>query len=479
MKRLFFLFCSFLLLQEAFAQQTFKTGDTLITSNENTATLGINKYVSLIGYGRIGIGTSLEDEHTGFSLNLEGQGRLGGRFEETDYIEQGAILNLNNLLKLDTQKPKISLQFRAQMFSGDNSFIVNNTVINMAEAFIQVDSLFDRDASVWLGQRFFRGPDIQMADYFNWNNLTGQGFAFRYKQSTLAMIATFPFAQSENNPYGDNFDPLRERYILNFQQGYYLDTAQKHLMTGLMEVHSADNLQTSTNFEIQNTGWVFGLKHEYTGERGFYNEATIRYGTGIANGPRDDGWSSRTFITLGYPDVNGKFKGAFSWHITDQIKIHSGKRMDWQAYFVYRNQRGAKDPVISQIQFPYADSIFPVPNRKWDFSIGVRPTIFLNKYLHLVLESQFQMREYIIPQLDPSGNVFFNDLGVASMTKFSIVPTFVPSAQKDAFGRPHIRLIYSLAFYNQVAKDNKLSEYLQQSNNLLGQYFGVRTEWWF
>jgi maltoporin len=65
------------------------------------------------------------------------------------------------------------------------------------------------------------------------------------------------------------------------------------------------------------------------------------------------------------------------------------------------------------------------------------------------------------------------------MVKFSIAPTIVPNGKRDVWSRPHFRLVYSVAHYNQFAADNLYSPYLAQTGSKRwGQYIGVKTEWW-
>jgi maltoporin len=66
------------------------------------------------------------------------------------------------------------------------------------------------------------------------------------------------------------------------------------------------------------------------------------------------------------------------------------------------------------------------------------------------------------------------------MTKFSFIPTFVPSGIRSQKARPHIRLVYSIAFYNNKASQYNLSDYLKNNpGEKIGMYLGIKTEWNF
>jgi maltoporin len=71
------------------------------------------------------------------------------------------------------------------------------------------------------------------------------------------------------------------------------------------------------------------------------------------------------------------------------------------------------------------------------------------------------------------------DQDAAAMTKLSIVPTIVPTAMADPWARPHFRLIYSVAKYNQFATDNLYSPYLKEiGNKKWDTTSGYGIEWW-
>ena len=105
-------------------------------------------------------------------------------------------------------------------------------------------------------------------------------------------------------------------------------------------------------------------------------------------------------------------------------------------------------------------------NRKTEYAIGARNFWYIKKWFHLITELHYANRKD-------------GDQPSASMIKFSFVPTFVPTAKADPWARPHFRLIYSVAKYNQFATDNLYSPYLSEvGHKKWGHYIGVRAEWW-
>ena len=44
------------------------------------------------------------------------------------------------------------------------------------------------DLTIWAGQRFYRGSDVHIADYFFFNQLNSQGFGIKYKGLDAAVL---------------------------------------------------------------------------------------------------------------------------------------------------------------------------------------------------------------------------------------------------------------------------------------------------
>ena len=190
-------------------------------------------------------------------------------------------------------------------------------------------------------------------------------------------------------------------------------------------------------------------------------------GTGIANGPDNDGWSSRTFVTYGNSDAFAQYKGAYGINVTESYLYSGSNKYNIEAYAIGRIAKGADHPVVTDSSRS---------NYKWDVSFGTRPTIFLSNKIHLVLEYSFSMREY----QQYSNSIIGVDPGLGTMNKFTIAPTYVPSGIRNQMTRPHIRLVYAIALYNSVVREYGLSQYYKGHNNGdVGQYLGVKSEWWF
>jgi maltoporin len=436
------------------------------------AQIRFSKAFSLGSYGRLGLSTSIYDEKFGTRLNLKGQGSIGGRNEESDYIELAPTIHLNNLLGLENKVPPIKLVLRWAFFSGNNSFIASKTGTTMTEAYIQVDSLLkgsDKNLSVWLGQRYYRFFNIHIADYFFFNNYTSQGAGISYRRSKFAILTDVPFGSS-GNPYGNAVDPFYQRIMLNFQQEIRINASHSFHLLADIQFHTLNTTDTlSVKLDAGDYGIVIGALHEWTGAKGDKNFLAFRYGSGIANGPGEDGWSSRTFVTSGNPNANGQFKGAYGINAEESYQYNRSKKWNLEGYAIYRYTQGANDPI--------ALPGFPRSNKKEDLTIGARHTLFVTDRFHWLTEANYQVKDFY-SNIDETGSYY--KIGRATMTKFSLIPTLVPTGKREQYARPQLRLVYSIAFYNDVAKEYRLSDFLAANPSYdIGQYLGLKTEWWF
>ncbi|MCU0417712.1 MAG: carbohydrate porin [Cytophagaceae bacterium] len=432
----------------------------------------VGSYFSLSSYGRLGISTSLRNEQYGVRLNLLNQGSIGGRHEENDYIEVAGTAHISQLMQLPRTAPNIQLILRWQFFSGSNTLIFSNTQSVLGEAYILVDSIAtkkQRYFSLWMGQRYYRYHYSPITDYFYFNNSTAQGVGIAFTKLKVALLTVVP-QNTPGSPYGDILAPDFQRIMANIQ--YRIPLANRSYLDVLGEVHShVLKIIDSIGFTYTppDIGWVIGaLWYTPMSER-HSNSISLRYGAGIANGPGDDNWSSRTYVTYGNPNDKGLYAGAYGINIVDQWKYKATDKYEVEAYAIYRYAQGAAKPT-------YLES-FTRENKKQDVSLGLRHTYFISDRVHLLSEVHWQTRQYVTA-LDSVGQD--KALGWAQMTKVSIIPTFVPTGKRDAAARPHIRLVYSIAFYDTTARTYQLSDYLRSHpDKKVGMYLGIKTEWDF
>ena len=441
-----------------------------------------NKMFSMGTYGRTGVGYGVGIQgQFPRSLNLNGMGSIGGRFEESDYMELLTAMHFTPVSgKKDTTD--INVQARLAFYTGQGQFIGNVTnrsaagiTASLPELFAEAKNIKGSDWSVWIGARFWRGDDIHIADHFYFDDHGSQGFGVKKKNTHFGVIFTESLdTNSTLPPYyynvivnGTPILALRNRTVSILE--HTIKTKHNGYVKLLGEFHRlADASSADTSVELSypaDNGWAIGLKYMVplkTRLPGSFNAASIRYGRGIANG--GDGGSSRTWLTYGGPDIETqKFKNAYSIAFTETFLLNLSKDYSLNGYGIFTKSRGASDSLNKTPDFLGETMLF---NRKTDIAFGARGTWYIKDWLHLLHELDFSWRK--------DGTQDF-----AQMGKISIAPTLVPVGGRSVWSRPHFRLVYSLAHYNKFASENLYSPFLAQSGSTRwGQYLGVKAEWW-
>ncbi|OIQ41791.1 MAG: hypothetical protein BM563_00300 [Bacteroidetes bacterium MedPE-SWsnd-G1] len=448
-----------------------------------------NKNVSLGSYGRVGVDWSFENGGSiGRRLNLNNMGSIGGRLEEQDYLELAPAFHWS---PKDGDETNIHAQVRFAMYSNSLSLFGNSSTtslggltLSVPEIFVEARNIKGKELSIWVGSRLYRGPDVHIADHFYFNDHGGQGFGVEYKKTRFATIfvsstdttSTVPPYFYLNIKTGTPSAELRQRTVMLVEQDF--DLNEDHKITLLGEYHRMadagyddvddpvqlpENPDIITNFPSDD-GFVFGarltsnLKNLNTGS---FNDFTIRYGSGIANG--GDGGVSKTWATFGAPDLDKlNFNGAYSWAFVDHAVFNFSDKYALNAYGIMTASKGgAATNGLAKTYFGRE-----VYNKKFDLTVGVRNEHFISDYFHLLTELHYSQRTD-------------GDNPVASMTKFSIAPVLVPTGERDVWARPHLRFVASAAYYNDYAKESLYSPYLQfAGEKQWGYYFGVKAEWW-
>jgi len=343
----------------------------------------------------------------------------------------------------------------------------------LPELFAEAKNIMGSNWSVWIGARFFRGDDIHIIDHFYFDDHSSQGLGIQYKRTQFALMlpgsvdtaTTLPPYFYLNIVNGTPILGLRNRgvYILE----HTIPTSNGYLKL-LGEFHrlghgTLQDTSTAYNYPSDH-GFVIGAKYRgnlATFISGSYFDASLRYGSGIANG--GDGGASKTFLTYGGPNLETqKFSKAYSIAATGSVLWNINRQYSLNAYSIFTKSRGASDSLNKTPDY-LGKMLF---NRKTDFAIGARGTWYIKDWLHLLHELNFAMRK------DGTQDA-------AQMVKLTVAPTIVPTAERSVWSRPHFRLVYSVARYNQFASDNLYSAYLaQRGAKKWAHYFGVKTEWW-
>ncbi|WP_326983639.1 carbohydrate porin [Chryseobacterium sp. MYb264] len=438
-----------------------------------------NKKFSFGTTGRIGVGYSPNaDGRTGRQLNLDNQGSLGGRMDQGDYVDFLPTFHFTPVVGGDSTKAtKIDLQTRLSFYSG-GTFLGNvdtksnrGMIIALPEAFVEARNIMGSDWDVWAGSRWLRYDDVHIADYFYFDDHSATGWGIRHKNTRFSMFfpAVIDTAASNSTPYSyTNIISGTKNLIYRQREVFILEHIlpfKNNNLKFLAEFHNVDRSgKNSVEQYPSDHGWVLGVKLNTdlkTKLPGSFNQISLRYGTGIANG--GDAGNTQTWRTYGAPDEQtGKYNGAYSLTAVEHILLNLSNRWSLNAYAVYTQSKGGSDSNNKAVDY-YKRDIF---NKKSEFNTGVRATYYFNNWFHILSELHYAVRK------DGTQNP-------ASMMKLVLAPTIVPTAERSVWARPHIRLIAEVSRYNDQAMNLLYSPFLQQSGaKRFGTYLGVRTEWW-
>jgi len=418
----------------------------------------LDKFLELHMYGRMGVAWTpvSGDIIQGKSLNLTGNS-VGGRLEEGDYLEPTIKFHI---LRGDTDKdPYARLVLTPAMFAKSGSYIslftANNLVldIELFQGYLEAGNILLPDLKVWIGQRFYRGGDVHIADNFYFNNLSSQGAGVIYGPLDLAvLLQTGSNSQYAYSSTGlGSADSARQRTV--FVAQYVVPLGGKHTLQGLGELHVLPEARKPGQDQIlpRDTGWVIGAKLHLDLDGGSWNDISVRYGGGIANGALG---GSPTLYTYGLADSSGRYNsgGALGLEAVEHFVWNANSFFSVNGYAMFHYAKGASGTS--------ADSGL-------DVTAGFRFFQYITNNFHLIEEAHVQGRK-------------IGDADLGTMVKLSLVPTIVPTGDRSVWARPHLRFFYTIAFYNDAAVKQSMTPYMSaEGASSVAHYIGTRAEWWF
>jgi maltoporin len=431
-------------------------------------------------YGRVGVDWNFENNGSiGRRLNLNNMGSVGGRLEEQDYLEL-ALGTKFGLEKTDDQS-FVYFQTRVAVWSNSLSLIGNTNssdpgglTFALPELFVEAKNIGGSGINLWAGSRLYRGPDLHIADYFYFNDHSGQGFGAEYKNTRfVGLFISSTDTSSTLPPYfylniatGTPSAALRHRTLWAVEHDFHLN--ENNVLTVLGEAQKLGNggygQDTTSIYNYPSDyGLVMGarLDTKFGLDKKSFNRIALRYGSGIANG--GEGGNTRTWYTFGAPNMeNLNYKGAYSVSLVEDY-FHQLNQRNWlEAYLIgVVSKGGAEGNGLSPTYWEKE-----VYNRKRELTVGCREAFQVREYLRLLFEAHYSQRQD-------------GDNDWASVTKFSFCPTVVPTGVNDFWARPEIRLVTSVAFYNDYAQETLYSPYLEYvGSQKVGYYFGIKAEFW-
>lgn len=446
-------------------------------------------------YSRLGMAWSPYGQSVqGAPMNLLGFG-IGGRYEEGDYSEPSFVAHVVRGQNPDDFYVKSEMTFAIWGTHGSFLHPASNggatIVTEFNQAYIEAGNFLIPGLSVWGGARFFREQYAPIGDYFYLDDLTGQGGGLSYKGLNLAIIG-HTCCQDGTTAPGYVFDPpaqpspefgegtvRRERTIFAANYKFEFGGEAKHHVKAHGEFHLLPPAKQGPDMEERapaDFGGVIGAKLHLGLGQGNWSDTSVRFGTGIANGALQ---GRKTYQTWGDANEDGTYAGSFGLEVVEHAGFRIGDvaALEGLATFHYAKgfaqTAGAAGPVVADVN-------------ALDFSVQANATIFAHKNFHPVVEASFQ------------GLKLNDDADMGTAVKVSVVPTLVPTGELSVGARPHFKLIYTAAFYNDAAVlqapdvpccgqqyiqrvglrgVNAQNQPFVRSN--VGHYIGARTDWYF
>lgn len=426
-------------------------------------------------YSRLGMAWSVYGQNIqGASMNLLGFG-IGGRYEEDDYSEPSFVAHVVKGATPDDFYVKSEMTFAiwrqyGGVFMQPASNGGQSITVQFNQAYIEAGNFLTPGLSVWGGAKFFREQYAPIGDYFYLDDLSGQGGGIKYENLNLAILGYRGFGDTSpaynidlNGDGGIDVERFRTIFAGNYK--FEFGGEAKHHVKVHAEAHVLQAAKRGPEIPTPDNGkadfgGVIGAKLHLGLGQGNFSDTAVRFGTGIANGAAG---GAKTYQTWGAPNDDGTYQGSFAIEAVEHLGFRIGDVAALEGLATFHYTKAAYEAPAGTT--PTAAG----PHEKqMDFSVQANATIFAHPNFHPVVEASFQGRK--------DGEA---DLGTA--VKVSVVPTLVPTGELSAGARPHFKLIYTAAFYNDAAKEQALSAYLQRTGagSNVGHYIGARTDWYF
>lgn len=378
------------------------------------------------GYVRSGIGGSTKGgaQSCFFLPGAKSKYRLGNECEQ--YVEMELRQDIfrledGSVISLDGMAQVQSNYGHSLDFTGDHSFTRMN---QMYAEWSNMPAL--NGGSFWAGRRFYKRNDINISDYFYWNqSATGLGF----DQVAIGDLKySYVFSRKD-----DVFQkPLINRHDFNVEGFRTNPGGEVELGVSYLDKPSSAN---------SHSGWSVAAQHKQEEFLGGVNKFAVQYGRGPGT-------------ALGYTGDPTLDNSNQSWRVVEFFDWQVSPRFGGQFNIVYQKDKRSDGE-----------------DQNW-LSVGVRPVYALSDQFKLLTELGRD-------QVEAPG-------GTRKLTKFTIAPTWSPSGPKF-WDRPEVRLYYTYAKWNKAAQraanefyaGSALSESGPFDGALHGSNFGVQLEYWW
>jgi len=434
-------------------------------------------------YGRIGIASNLDG----------GAGTATQIVSHSTRIEKAPYQEL--YLKYDFTDPEsakngiktklnFTMAFDENMFHYTGKFEMNTAV---RDFYIDVDNVFMKELSLWVGSRMYRGDDIYLLDFWPLQSLNtiGAGLKYSFNSTDIKFhVGANRLDQGDvEEPYQLLYYtiPLRDQIgsedvIILDRQKYITSLELTHLLKPLKlklklygEFHTiseADYSYESKEYKLpSDKGYLLGFQATHFGflnNQNNYTHIFVKYSAGMA-----------AYGELGVPfDLNNSktTSGAKEFLTGLSLNLEKGDfGLLAGAYF-----RTFRDADTSDLDSDDTN----------EATVSLRFLYYIGNYFHLSTELNYQNLQ--IKNID---STTMNQES-ANMFKFIFMPTISPNGRGN-LKQPKIRLVYSLSMYNGSAekvlqykkfdnyKNPNLSKTPSSDWGNQAHYLGLSAEWWF
>jgi hypothetical protein len=418
-------------------------------------------------YGRIGIGTDLRGS-TPEQANVVA---YGSRIAEPNYVEADLYYGFTASHGVDV-RTVTTLALADQMFHYTGQFDAAPALRNLF-----AEATMNGTSGLWIGSRMVRGDDIYLLDFWPLDelNILGGGGWYRFGALTLQggiganrLLDPFQYQEREiNDPFfgSQTIAQLdRQRLIASSKLSYRVLEPAQGPAGGLgvdaslyLEAHA---LGAGTRILADETTQALPRDFGYTlgGQLagwGFADGAShlnlfARYSLGLAayhelQAPTRLSPAMRTF-----PDANEFLLGmSGNYELPGAALVVGG---------YLRNFRSGTAGTGAH-------------EEGWEYIVAARPHYEVVPRLLSAVDLSYQVR---FPNgLNPV-ELIAQDPAVAQVAPMLI---FAPSGA-GAYDRPHFRLLYRAAFWNEGAR-NLFSPEDPRRGRTITHFLGLQAEWWF
>ena len=407
--------------------------------------------VDFTGYVRTGIGTNNKGGDQ-VCFGLPGAGskwRLGNECENYGEINLGADVfrgsdgsrfRYNVMLG---QKSTGSSGFEALGDSNVNS----DRHIALRQNWIGITGVGDgimKDATVWVGKRYYQRHDVHAMDFFYWNN-SGDGVGI---ENINAGFGKLHIALRRDNNDVTTTSTIGGDLTVNGRghSGNSLDMRLSNIavnpggeLEAGLDLRQGDE-RDSTATKVKN-GYILNVEHTQNNLWGGFNRVTLQHGVDAGGG-----LGSFNFTTTGQKKSR----------LVEHMVVQPSRELSVMAAFVYEK---------TTVDTPIATG----PD-KW-MSLGARPMYQWSEHLGSAVEVGLDRVKY-------------NNGNTGNLRKVTVVPVVV-RAGRGAFSRPELRLFATFASWNSAANAAATGGNLVTGGDFTGssatsgRTIGVQAEaWW-